>query len=156
MFKNRFVGGFAIASLFFLIFTSISSSAEDDFSVPGLDPPTVTTPPAQTGGSGDATTPGGAAEEEKNLFDMLLDGGWAMIPLALMSLVIIGLAIYMLIDLTKRNFVPPALIAQLNGSKRVQPRLHQRCICIDRPTGCATHEVEHGLKTYCTTRCHGC
>lgn len=90
--------------------------SQDDFSVPGLDKPAPAAAPAapgNAGAAGDKPVAGAVEEGPKSLLDMIREGGWAMWPLGAMSLAIIGLTIYLLIDLTRKNFVPPDLVNRL-------------------------------------------
>lgn len=102
---------------------------EVDLGIPGLEEETKPPPAAAAG-------PGAATASEQNLLDMILQGGWAMFPLAAFSLAVIGLFIYCLIDLQKRNFCPDQVIQGLKphmetgdletASRALQPR--ENCI----------------------------
>ena len=65
--------------------------------------------------NGDAAAPAGdtsdgAAEPENvTLFDRIMQGGWAMVPLGLLSVGMITLIVYNLMQLTKGKFMPEPL-----------------------------------------------
>ncbi len=54
-------------------------------------------------------------EDAKNptVWDMIQEGGWAMVPLGLCSLVMVALVIYNFIQLTRSKFVPAELQSQV-------------------------------------------
>lgn len=94
----------SLLALAFVAFTPILATGQDDLSIPGVDKAKVEAPKVDTG----ATETG-----EKNLFDLIGEGGWAMWPLGLMSVAIIALSVYCFMDLTPKNFFPPELQARL-------------------------------------------
>lgn len=63
----------------------------------------------------DAAAPAGEASDapekppEITLFDRIMQGGWAMIPLGLLSVAMITLIVYNLMQLTKGKFIPEDL-----------------------------------------------
>jgi len=91
--------------------------AQDDFSIPGLDEPVKPAPaePPATTGTADPGEGTPVAEDSgsTNLFGMIKKGGWAMWPLGVMSMAIVALAIFLISDLTKKNFTPNSLVTQL-------------------------------------------
>tara|TARA_R110002096_G_scaffold316010_20_gene510466 strand:+ start:3197 stop:4066 length:870 start_codon:yes stop_codon:yes gene_type:complete len=100
--------GFLAISLSFLAFLFVSAPAlaQDDFSLPGDEEPVLSSQAVK-----DAEA---ASAADRNLLDMLKEGGWAMWPLGLMSIAIITLAIFLITDLTKSKFTPEPLVAQLS------------------------------------------
>lgn len=101
----------SIARLFVLIylvgalFAPAVITAQDDFSLPGDEEP-VTAPKVES--SEDAAEKG-----SQSLFDMIKQGGWSMYVLGAFSLAVIGLLVYCLIDLQKKNFYPDHLVQGL-------------------------------------------
>ncbi|MEM9281341.1 MAG: MotA/TolQ/ExbB proton channel family protein [Verrucomicrobiota bacterium] len=85
-------------------------AAQDDFdiSLPG-DEVEVTTP------SEPAASSGGASTGEVNLLEMIRAGGWSMWVLGTFSVGVIGLLIYCLIDLQRKNFHPESLVTGLQA-----------------------------------------
>lgn len=88
-----------------LTFTALApvAFAQDDFdlSLPGEEPaPEAATPASQE------PTEGGAESGEVDLLDMIKAGGWSMWVLGTFSFAVVGLLIYCLIDLQKKNFHP--------------------------------------------------
>ena len=96
-----------------LALLTLNVSAQDDFSIPGLDEPGVTVTPAASSAAG---TEGGASTEAKSLWDSILEGGWAMIPLALMLAAVIGVSVYLLMDTQAKQFHPPELSSRLQSA----------------------------------------
>ena len=58
---------------------------------------------------------GTVSKGEVDLWDMLKAGGVIMIVLGILSMIVIGLLIYCLMDLQKKNFCPNALVRSLEG-----------------------------------------
>ena len=86
--------------------------AQDDFdlSLPGEEAEAAPAAPAPASG-GD--TEGTATAGDVNLLDMIKAGGWSMWVLGTFSFAVIGLLIYCIIDLQKKNFHPDELIAAI-------------------------------------------
>ncbi len=84
-------------------------SAQDDFSVPGLDEPK----PAAAAGSG--APEGTVVQDDTSLYGLVKKGGWAMIPLGLLSMGSIALGVFFLMDFKPKNFAPKELSAQLEA-----------------------------------------
>ncbi|MCB1095756.1 MAG: MotA/TolQ/ExbB proton channel family protein [Verrucomicrobiae bacterium] len=61
---------------------------------------------------------GEVAKSSQSFLDLLLQGGWAMIPLALCSIAIVFLAVFNFIQLTKSKFCPADLEASLMDNMR--------------------------------------
>ncbi|MGK0186609.1 MAG: biopolymer transport protein ExbB [Verrucomicrobiales bacterium] len=59
-----------------------------------------------------------AAKKSQTFLDLLLQGGWAMIPLGLCSIAIVFLAVFNFIQLTKSKFCPADLEASLMENMR--------------------------------------
>ena len=59
-----------------------------------------------------------AVQSSQSFLDLLLQGGWAMIPLALCSIAVVFLAVFNFIQLTKTKFCPPDLEASLMENMR--------------------------------------
>ena len=59
-----------------------------------------------------------AAESSQSFLDLLVLGGWAMIPLGLCSIALVFLAVFNFIQLTKSKFCPGELEASLMDSMR--------------------------------------
>ncbi len=83
------------------------ASAQDDFSIPGLEEPA----PAAAESSSEGTV----AKGPTSLFGMIQKGGWAMIPLGILSMGMIGLCVYFIMDFKEKNFHPAALISELQA-----------------------------------------
>ncbi|MEM7385887.1 MAG: MotA/TolQ/ExbB proton channel family protein, partial [Verrucomicrobiota bacterium] len=62
---------------------------------------------AQAAGDADA------APKDKTLWDLIQEGGWAMIPLGICSMVLVALVIYNFLQLSKAKFVPADLMATM-------------------------------------------
>lgn len=60
----------------------------------------------------DAATEGGG---EVNLLSLIKAGGWAMWILGFFSIALVGLFVYSLIDLTKKNFIPVDLLGSVHA-----------------------------------------
>tara|TARA_R110000850_G_scaffold60079_12_gene138194 strand:- start:2500 stop:3321 length:822 start_codon:yes stop_codon:yes gene_type:complete len=91
---------------------SASLCAQDDFdiSLPGDEAPVVA--PAA---SSSEPVEGTASTGEVNLLEMIQAGGWSMWVLGSFSVAVIGLLIYCLIDLQRKNFHPESLIMALQS-----------------------------------------
>lgn len=96
---------------FGIFFSAASLIAQEDFSVPGLDPAKKAAPAAPAAG----TTPGTVEVEDSSLWGMVKKGGWAMWPLGLLSVAAIALSIYFLMDFKTANFAPRELVSRLEG-----------------------------------------
>lgn len=101
-----------LSILVFLFAASVSLvGAQDlDLGIPGLEEESAPKPAASS-----STAPGSVSSGSVNLLDMIKAGGWSMWVLGTFSLGVIGLLVYNLIDLQKRNFFPPALTNSLRG-----------------------------------------
>ena len=62
-----------------------------------------------------APSPGGASSGEVNLLEMIQAGGWSMWVLGTMSFAVIGLMIFCIIDLQRKNFAPADYVQNLEG-----------------------------------------
>jgi len=100
--------------LLFTIGTSSVASAQDDFdlSIPGEEVEVkVPTPEAASA----APTEGTASSGEVNLLQMIKAGGWSMWVLGAFSFAVIGLLVFCLIDLQRKNFHPDAFVEALSA-----------------------------------------
>lgn len=98
--------------LFALVATSLSPAQDEfDLTIPG-DAAEVSTPAPQASAQEEAGT---AAKGEVDLMQMIKAGGWSMWVLGTFSFAVIGLLVFCLIDLQRRNFHPPALEEALAG-----------------------------------------
>lgn len=93
-------------SLSFVIL--VSGQAQDDLTIPGVDDKKVEAPAPETAA--------GAEDGEKSLFDLILEGGWAMWPLGAMSIAIIALSVYCAMDLSRKNFYPLEVLGPLESA----------------------------------------
>jgi biopolymer transport protein ExbB len=93
---------------FFLGSVSICT-AQDDFSVPGLDEPK----PAAAASSG--APEGTVVQDDTSLYGLVKKGGWAMVPLGLLSMGAIALTVFFMMDFKPKNFAPKDLSAQLEA-----------------------------------------
>lgn len=89
-------------------------SAQQDFSVPGLDEPK----PAAAAASPSAEE-GTAAAGDTSLFGMVKKGGWAMVPLGMLSVAAIALSVFFVMDFKVKNFAPKELSAQIEAKMAV-------------------------------------
>ncbi|NNE90734.1 MAG: MotA/TolQ/ExbB proton channel family protein [Verrucomicrobiales bacterium] len=72
--------------------------------------------PGETEKTTVSTGDGNEPPARKSLWDMILEGGWAMVPLSLLLFATIALAVYLFMDLTPKNFNPPELVPRLDQS----------------------------------------
>lgn len=103
-----------LAGIFFGI-SFESLYAQDDLS---LDDPILGLEPAADSGSGGSGNSGGdkdAPPQSKSLLDLIKLGGWAMWVLIPMFFVVVVLVIYLSIDFSRKNFVPPELVPPLQA-----------------------------------------
>lgn len=84
----------------------------EDLTLPGDEAPVV----VNTSTAADDGADMSVGQESESLIQMLLDGGWAMIPLVTMLFVVVALSAYMFLDLKRSTFLPPALVSSLNSS----------------------------------------
>jgi biopolymer transport protein ExbB len=96
-----------LAILGFLLGSATPVHAQDDFSIPGLEEPA----PA----AAEPASEGSVSRGPTSLWGMLLKGGWAMIPLGILSVGMIGLSVYFLMDFKEKNFYPKELIGELSS-----------------------------------------
>lgn len=96
--------------LLFLICTGAASLAQDNFdlSIPG-EQVEVKIPTPETA----APTEGTASSGEVNLLEMIKAGGWSMWVLGAFSFAVIGLLVFCLMDLQKKNFHPDVFVEAL-------------------------------------------
>lgn len=87
----------ATAVFFVLVVAAPDGFSQADAAAPAAD--------AATAGGGDAVD----APKDVTLFDRILQGGWAMIPLGFLSVGMITLIVYNMMQLTKGKFIPATL-----------------------------------------------
>ncbi len=87
----------------FFMTEPLMAQDEFDLSIPGEVEQEVSIPTPQ------AETAGTASSGEVNLLEMIQAGGWSMWVLGTFSFVVIGLLIFCLIDLQRKNFYPADL-----------------------------------------------
>ncbi len=56
-----------------------------------------------------------APADEVRLIDQIIDGGWFMLALALMSVAVVTLAVFNILQLSKKKFCPPTLRDELHA-----------------------------------------
>ncbi len=95
-----------VISFVFLGYQSVCF-AQDEFSVPGLDEPK----PAAASGVPEGTV----VKDDTSLYGLIKKGGWAMIPLGLLSMGSIALGVFFMMDFKPKNFAPKELSAQLEA-----------------------------------------
>lgn len=109
----------ALLALQFAFFSSfLSAQDEFDISIPGEEVE-VTVPTAEKATSEGAGSVGTASSGEVNLLEMIKAGGWSMWILGTFSFAVIGLLIFCLIDLQKKNFFPEPLYEALSSDMEV-------------------------------------
>jgi biopolymer transport protein ExbB len=97
-------------SLFLLAGGPLLAQDEFDLSLPGEEESTPAPAPAA---ASDSPAEGTASTGEVNLLEMIKAGGWSMWVLGTFSFAVIGLLIYCLIDLQRKNFHPEVLYGAL-------------------------------------------
>lgn len=94
----------------------ILRAQSDEFDIPGLENPQ---PPAQAveNRPTESTAGGPAApvQSDTTLFRLIAAGGWSMWILGLLSVSLIALAIYLTLEIQKKNFSPDELITKLGA-----------------------------------------
>jgi biopolymer transport protein ExbB len=101
--------------LAFTISTAVPAQG-DDFDIPGIDAPE----PSPELQDAPARSPAQDTQEpivqtDTTLFQLIGAGGWAMWILGLLSVTLIALAVYLALDIQKKNFAPAELEAKLSG-----------------------------------------
>lgn len=113
--------------LLFAVEVHQNLSAQDDFDlgIPGEEK----TAPAKPAANTPAASPKGTTSAgEVNLFEMIKSGGWSMWVLGSFSIAVIGLAVFCLLDLQKKNFQPDNLVHALKAemqSANFEGAVHQ-------------------------------
>ena len=110
-----------------------------------------TNDPDTAGPSGENVEPGGSSPDESSanedaatlrpkgisLFSLLFRGGWFMLPLLVLSLLLVGISIERLISLRTDRIIPARMISQLGNLSRspdgFDPRSAYR-ICMNHPS----------------------
>lgn len=70
----------------------------------------------QVMGQEEAAAAAEAAAKDVSLLDLVMQGGWAMIPLALCSFALVGIIVMNALQINQKKMMPPDLIAQLRAS----------------------------------------
>lgn len=91
-------------------FSELPAQDEFDLGIPG-EAVEVNVPVPNSA----APTPGGASSGEVNLLEMIKAGGWSMWVLGTMSFAVIGLMIFCIIDLQRKNFAPAEFVQTLEA-----------------------------------------
>lgn len=110
MIFKTLISGIASLLAFSLLLTPLEAQDEFDVTLPGDEAP-ATTPAASAAQEVEGT----ASSGEVNLFEMIKAGGWSMWILGTFSIAVIGLIVYCLIDLQRKNFVPEQLVMAMTG-----------------------------------------
>ncbi len=92
-----------------MVFSPLLAQDDFDLTLPGEEAASSTPAPASTDSAGSKA----AASGDVNLLDMIKAGGWSMWVLGTFSFAVIGLLIYCIIDLQKKNFHPDELSASM-------------------------------------------
>lgn len=80
----------------------------------------------------------------RSLLDLLQAGGWAMLPLGLLSMGTVGFTIYNFVTVRRSNFVNDVLVAQLHHAIATADLEQARSICQSSPS-VVTNTLTHGL-----------
>lgn len=96
----------AAALSFAASFATVSAQDDFDLSIPGEEAE-VTVPDVV----GEEAPAPSASSGEVNLLEMIQAGGWSMWILGAFSFGVIGLLVYCLMDLNKKNFYPDSFVA---------------------------------------------
>lgn len=100
-----------LGALVFLMAPLATLRAQDDLTLPGDEAPVIVNTPGA-----DSPASAGAEQQRESLLDKVKAGGWAMIPLFIMLFAVIALSVYMLLDLKRKTFLPPALVESMQAS----------------------------------------
>tara|TARA_R110002096_G_scaffold21252_1_gene69234 strand:- start:1315 stop:2133 length:819 start_codon:yes stop_codon:yes gene_type:complete len=101
---NMFSSALLQCAAFALVTASLNAQDDFDISLPGDEAPVA----APTAASADPASTG-----EVNLLEMIQAGGWSMWVLGTFSVAVIGLMVFCLIDLQRKNFHPEPLVTAL-------------------------------------------
>jgi len=82
--------------------------------------------------------------EAKTLLDMVYAGGWAMIPLGLLSVGTLGFAVFNFIVVRRNNFIDDEVIENLDAAVSQMDIAKAHQICEENP-GPVTNTFNHGL-----------
>ncbi|MFP4156356.1 MAG: MotA/TolQ/ExbB proton channel family protein [Opitutales bacterium] len=109
-------------SIFSSFVPALSWGQADDFAIPGVDESESASEESETGTSSpeaDAPASSGSAGEAEpvqtptTLFSLIAAGGWAMWILGTLSVCLIGLGVYLSMEIRAKNFAPDELEGQL-------------------------------------------
>ncbi|MEM7700074.1 MAG: MotA/TolQ/ExbB proton channel family protein [Verrucomicrobiota bacterium] len=101
-----------LVTIVLLLGISLPSYSQDDFdlSIPGEE---ESAPAPSAASTAPTSSAGGANSGEVNLLQMIKAGGWSMWVLGTFSIAVIGLLVFCLIDLQRKNFYPEPLVNSL-------------------------------------------
>ena len=91
------------------------TAQENQPNIPESAPELVQTPNAETD---DAREPVAIKQKGLNLLDLLRHGGWFMVPLGLLSILVVSLAIERTLALREEKVIPPLLVRELGNLSR--------------------------------------
>ncbi|MEO0510915.1 MAG: MotA/TolQ/ExbB proton channel family protein [Verrucomicrobiota bacterium] len=81
---------------------------------------------------------------QKTLLDMLFAGGWAMIPLGILSIATFGFAVFNFLSIRKANFIDEDVIEELDKACSTMNIDEAHKICEENP-GPVTNTFNYGL-----------
>jgi len=103
----------SLAFLFSLgFFPTVSAQDDFDLAIPGEEKKAAAAPAAN---SSAADPKGTTSSGEVNLLEMIKAGGWSMWVLGSFSIAVIGLSVFCMLDLQKKNFHPEHLVNSLSA-----------------------------------------
>lgn len=82
---------------------------------------------------------------ERSLLDMLQAGGWAMVPLGLLSVATVGFTVYNFILMRRVNFIDDAAVEELDKAVRAMDIDLAQTVCASNP-GPVTNTFSAGLE----------
>ncbi|ADE53302.1 MotA/TolQ/ExbB proton channel family protein [Coraliomargarita akajimensis] len=85
-----------------------------------------------------------SATDSRTLLDLLKAGGWAMVPLALLSMGTVGFTIYNFVYVRQRNFIDEGVVVQLDQAIEQADMARANEICAQSP-GVVTNTLKHSL-----------
>lgn len=83
-------------------------------------------------------------KEGKTLLDMIFAGGWAMIPLGILSISTVGFTVFNFIIVRRDNFIDDTVIDELDAAVSALDINKAHQICLDNPSP-VTNTFNHGL-----------
>lgn len=116
--------------------------AQDDLTLPG-DEEKVTAPTAESASGSDEP-------EKLTLLDRIKRGGWAMWPLAALSIAVISLTVYLFMDLTPKNFHPDDVVNNLQSA--MDEGDFERAMTASEASPTCVGQIVHGATGYIADR----